>query len=107
MYLTITKDNITYVDNAKISDSRCKITGITENLGRAYNHTVFDNIKFSVPLKIGDVNGDGKINTQDVTALAEILINKSTDKFGTADINDDGTISIMDEVELIKMLNQK
>lgn len=104
MYLTITKDNITYVDNAKISDSRCKITGLTENIGRAYNHTVFDNITFSVPLKIGDANGDGKITIADLTKIIDIINKKSTDTNGTSDMDDNGIIDLKDKDAVVKIL---
>ena len=85
VYLTITKDNQTYVDSVKIYDTLARVTGITERLGRSYNHTVFDNIQFNVvaseipepepepepePL-IGDLDEDGHITVTDITLLIE------------------------------------
>lgn len=109
LYITLVNTNSKEVvlNKVKLSEEPVVITSISCLTGRILGRCFIDDIIFKNTYSIGDVNGDGKINTQDVTALAEILINKSTDKFGTADINDDDTISIMDEVELIKILNQK
>jgi hypothetical protein len=54
----------------------------------------------------GDVNGDGKINIDDVTALISYLL--SQDPSGVdvdaADCNVDGTVNISDVTELISYL---
>lgn len=104
MYLTITKDGTTYVNNVKISDTRSNVTGITENLGRAYNHTVFDNIKITVPIHQGDTNGDGKITIADLTTLINIITNHASDLNGTADTDSNGIIDLDDKDAIVKKL---
>jgi len=54
----------------------------------------------------GDVNVDGKIDKDDVSALGDYIINNYTGNFSesAADVNGDGKISIADVSALIKML---
>ena len=53
-------------------------------------------------LLIGDVNGDGLINLEDVTELIDILL--LGDSVDSADIDGDGRITIADVTELIDMI---
>ncbi|MBQ1638976.1 MAG: dockerin type I repeat-containing protein [Ruminococcus sp.] len=49
--------------------------------------------------KVGDINGDGKLNVRDITALQRCLAEINTlgdDDRAAADINDDGKIDILD-----------
>ncbi|MBQ9575349.1 MAG: leucine-rich repeat protein, partial [Muribaculaceae bacterium] len=54
----------------------------------------------------GDVNGDGKINIDDVTALINHLL-KQTPVEGNADVDDNGRANIDDVTTLINMLLHK
>lgn len=107
VFLTITKDGSTYVDNQQISNSLCHITGINNVLGRSYNHTVFDDLILSIRCAgFGDVNLDGEVNISDVTSLVNYILGKDTTPFSekAADVNGDGTINISDVTGLVNII---
>ena len=52
----------------------------------------------------GDVNNDGKISIDDVTALIDLLLNGGSAGITSADVNQDGTVSIDDVTSLIDKL---
>lgn len=52
---------------------------------------------------MGDVNGDGKVNSRDVTAVMKHIINpKTTINESQADFNRDGKVNSRDLIELMK-----
>jgi predicted lipoprotein with Yx(FWY)xxD motif len=52
----------------------------------------------------GDVNGDGKVNVSDVTALINMILGiVSTDK-SAADVNGDGVVNVSDVTALINII---
>jgi peptide methionine sulfoxide reductase MsrB len=54
---------------------------------------------------LGDINGDGKVNAKDVTALMKALVNgKSIINFSVADINGDGKVNAKDVTELMRLI---
>lgn len=56
---------------------------------------------------LGDVNGDGRVNVADVTALVDIILGKRDNTNGMADINGDTQIDIADVTSLVNIiLNQ-
>ncbi|MBQ4007872.1 MAG: leucine-rich repeat protein, partial [Muribaculaceae bacterium] len=56
------------------------------------------------PLVPGDVNGDGRVNVSDVTALINMILG-ITDKDETvADVNHDGKINVSDVTALINII---
>ena len=51
---------------------------------------------------IGDINGDGKVNVADVTALISIVLNSNmVSDLALVDLNDDGQVNVADVVLLI------
>jgi formylglycine-generating enzyme required for sulfatase activity len=50
----------------------------------------------------GDVNGDGKVNVMDVTALIYVIMNDGSNP--RADVNGDGDINVMDITALIDII---
>ena len=52
----------------------------------------------------GDVNGDGKVSINDVTALIDLLLGGVTVSNDAADFNEDGNVSISDVTTLIDFL---
>ena len=57
------------------------------------------------PVSLGDVNGDGKVNISDVSALISYLLDDSNEIFtDNADINSDTRITIADVSGLISLL---
>lgn len=53
----------------------------------------------------GDVNGDGKVNTSDLTAIANVMAGHSV-SFATAnaDLNNDGKVNIADMITLVNII---
>lgn len=69
----------------------------------------FKKIFLKVGYKLGDVNGDGNVNIQDVAALQGYLLNNvDLDQYqlDAADLNRDGNVNIQDAAELINILLQ-
>lgn len=63
----------------------------------------WDNIVIAVG--VGDVNGDGITNIQDVTELIDYLLNENGYYYtAAADVNGDGTVDIADVTALIDLL---
>ena len=65
--------------------------------GATYTITVEEIPEPELPI-IGDVNGDGKVDTVDATAIQQYSIDLPVDGFNAelADVNGDGRISILD-----------
>lgn len=55
----------------------------------------------------GDTNGNGGLDTDDVTVLVSYLTGQTTEEPANADINDDGVVNIADLTALIKALLKK
>ncbi len=114
VYLTITRGDETYVDSVKICPTMDKVTGITNKLGRSYNHTVFDNIQYKVravetpdipepqPV-LGDVDGDGFVTVSDITLLISIYLGEESEVYipGSGDLDSDQRITVTDITLLI------
>ena len=56
-----------------------------------------------IPAK-GDVNGDGKINVSDVTALVNMILGTIPKNEAVADINGDGKVNVSDVTALVNMI---
>ena len=63
-------------------------------------------INASAASRIGDVNGDGKVNIEDVTDLIDYLLTKDASQIviENADVCADGIINISDLVDLIDLI---
>lgn len=57
-------------------------------------------------LEDGDVNADRLVNLNDVTAVQDVLLGKQKDDFGTADVNGNGKVSILDLILQIKKIKK-
>lgn len=55
----------------------------------------------------GDTNGNGGLDTDDVTVLVSYLTGQTTEKPANADVNGDGEVNIADLTALIKALVEK
>ena len=72
--------------------------------------TATDNlvIKSILPIPIGDITGDGKVNILDLIKLKKSAAeNKQAPDMPAADLNGDGTISSLDIAELKKIILEK
>ena len=52
----------------------------------------------------GDVNGDGKMNVSDVSALISMILGTTTMDEGAADVNGDGRVNVSDVSALINII---
>lgn len=67
-----------------------------------------DKLTFTTkPLVKGDVNGDGSVNSDDVTELVHILLSGGTGNLNVCDVNNDDRISISDVTKLINTLLER
>ena len=54
---------------------------------------------------IGDINGDGKVNSKDLTRLMKLISGEKVEVFGTPDINGDGAVNSKDLTRLMKIIS--
>lgn len=52
----------------------------------------------------GDINGDAKVNSKDLTRLMKHIAGEAVELAGAADINGDGNINSKDLTRLMKMI---
>ena len=62
-----------------------------------------DNVAIS-SITAGDIDGDGKVNIDDVTALIDMLLSGNTSGNPGADVDGDGKVNIDDLTALIDKL---
>lgn len=60
--------------------------------------------KVASPYALGDVNGDGDVNVEDLTTLIEIILGNAQDTYKTADLTGDGNITKEDAEVLVNIL---
>ncbi len=53
---------------------------------------------------VGDVNGDGKVNVSDVTALINMILGVIPKDMERADVNGDGKINVSDVTALVNII---
>ena len=53
---------------------------------------------------VGDVNGDGKVNVSDVTALVNMILGTIPKNEAVADINGDGKVNVSDVTALVNLI---
>ena len=82
--------------NTHISDARAK-----RWIPKQYNNGDWEEIK---PNLKGDVNGDGKVNVSDVTALINMIMGITTMDATVADVNGDGKVNVSDVSALINII---
>ena len=82
-------------------------TGIPEfycEYNKIYVSKILVTIDTIGDILIGDVNGDGRVNIADATALIDILLNGSSDMNENSDVNEDSCVDIADVTALIDLL---
>ena len=67
---------------------------------RSFN--IIDDLE--APLLPGDVNGDGRVNVTDVTALVNMILGVIAKNEQTADVNGDGRVNVSDVTALINLI---
>ena len=60
--------------------------------------------QLSKNVKFGDVNGDGKVDVSDVTALINMILGTTPADLEVADINADGILDVTDVTALINAI---
>ena len=56
------------------------------------------------PVLKGDVNGDGRVNVSDVSALINMILGVTTMDQARADVNGDGRVNVSDVTALINII---
>ena len=80
------------------------------DLGKLHNEnlfaTLFEKAKQEYRLKrnLGDVNGDGHVNSVDVTALYNYLLNGDETYLATSDVDGDGQVTTVDITVIYNIL---
>lgn len=54
----------------------------------------------------GDVNGDGAVNANDISALKKFLVGLDGSLSGDADVNGDGSVNVFDAVAVRRIVMQ-
>ena len=67
-----------------------------------YSMKIIDDL--DVPLPSGDVNGDGRVNVSDVTALVNMILGVVPKDEDSADVNGDGKVNVSDVTALINII---
>ena len=99
-----TAESLAYLTEDLIELNYGKIHGFTVN-----GDDVIITLQIAIEpdeMVIGDVNGDGKLNAKDVTALMKYLVGVSPYPFflANADFNNDGKVNAKDVTSLMKFL---
>ncbi len=55
--------------------------------------------------KLGDINGDGMVNSKDLTRLMKLISGEKVEVFGTPDINGDEAVNSKDLTRLMKIIS--
>lgn len=113
--LVPTEDNILYINQATASGSTVTFDNVYPS--SIQNSTVYlsgTDLKgltkmgeISSTVTVGDVNGDGKINTIDVTRILRSLagaLDLSENEKAAGDVNGDGQVNTIDVTRLLKYL---
>ena len=107
--LVVTSSNPS-VAAARLANGKVQVVGVSVGtaiikVASADGNAIADSCFVNVYTEAGDVDGDGFVKIDDVTALIDHLLgsNSSID-VGNADINYDGVVSIADVTELIDYL---
>lgn len=64
-------------------------------------------VEYIAPTLAGDINGDGVVNTSDVTALVNAVLGDGNVTLETGDLNDDGVLDVTDASMLIYLLGEE
>ena len=57
-------------------------------------------------IKVGDLDGDGSLTTADAVLLLQLLVGRSVEPKGDADVNADGRVSVYDAVTLLRTISE-
>lgn len=64
-------------------------------------------VEYIAPTLAGDINGDGVVNTSDVTTLVNAVLGDGDVTLETGDLNDDGVLDVTDATMLIYLLGEE
>lgn len=64
-------------------------------------------VEYIAPTLAGDINGDGVVNTSDVTALINAVLGEGNVTLEAGDLNDDGVLDVTDASMLIYLLGEE
>ncbi|MBO4813775.1 MAG: hypothetical protein J5523_02315, partial [Muribaculaceae bacterium] len=95
--------------NTEYQYFRFEVSEVRGKGGYMNNHYVFQLAELALtgitPSIIdGDVNGDGKVNVTDVTALVNMILGVITKDETRADVNGDGKVNVSDVTALVNII---
>ena len=111
-----TSGNIQYIDQVTVTDGEAKFTlkpkALKEGTYNIYISTTDEALKKVASFKygekplieLGDANNDGKVDTNDATAILLYVVNKYTmtdEQLMAADVNGDHTVNTNDAVAIL------
>ena len=105
---TTTTNSITFTDlSAKNKYAyRLRSLGVSNTSSKWSEERSFEITTTEPTVVKGDANGDGVVNTKDLTAIVNMMLGKPDDSFSetAADVNGDGVINVSDIIGVLNLV---
>ena len=95
-------------------DANNRLTHVTYSNGVIVSYTydalgnrLSKKVTGAAPIKKGDVNGDGEVNTKDIIDLVSYMIGNTTLSLSAADVNGDGKVDVADVIMVSNAIMNK
>lgn len=95
-------------------DANNRLTQVTYSNGVTVSYTydalgnrLSKKVTGAAPIKKGDVNNDGEVNTKDIVDLVSYMIGNTTLSLSAADVNGDGKVDIADVIVVSNAIMNK
>ena len=102
-------EGATYTTSANTHTLQCSHCLLRTEEAHTFVNCICTVCQFTIIQEVGDVNGDGDVNTVDLIVLVNILLGKDTvDNYNrdAVDLNSDNNITIADVTTLVNILNE-
>ena len=107
VYEFVQESNVLRGGGWNSDDEQCAVTyRLTTGVDQQYigNDTGLRLAATNLKKLIGDVNGDGRVNVSDVSALINMILGLEPMNKTTADVNNDGRVNVSDVAALINII---
>ena len=95
-------------------DANNRLTRVTYSNGVTVSYTydalgnrLSKKVTGAAPIKKGDVNNDGEVNTKDVVDLVSYMMGNTTLSLSAADVNGDGKVDVADVIMVSNAIMDK